>query len=105
MPSTLPSVQQAAQDPGSFDTALVFPTKYASPSLRRYLVVHPNSALGREFTEHHDLSPQQVAAMLGGRVEKVFERNGEWAAVLRFDRSYEASLKQLPRRNMASAMP
>jgi hypothetical protein len=31
--------------------------------------------------------------MLGGHVEKIFERNGEWTAVLRFDRSYEARLR------------
>jgi len=87
------SVRQAAQDPGSYDTALVFPTKYASPALQRYLLTHPNSARGRDFAENHDLSPQEVAVVLGGHVEKVFERNGEWAAVLRFDRSYEADLR------------
>jgi len=90
----LPSVQQAGQDPGNYDTALVFPTKYASPSLHQYLLAHPNSARGRDFAEQHDLSPREVAVVLGGRVEKVFTRNGEWAAVLRFDRSYEAQVRQ-----------
>jgi len=89
----LTSVQQAAQDPGNYDTALVFPTKYASPALQRYLLAHPDSTLGRDFAEYHDLSPREVTAMLGGHVEKVFTRNGEWTAVLRFDRSYEARLR------------
>lgn len=88
----LSSVQHAAQDPGSYDTALVFPTKYASPALRRYYLDHPNSTRARDFAQQRDLSPREVAIVLGGRVEKVFERNGEWAAVLRFDRSYEARL-------------
>jgi 4-amino-4-deoxy-L-arabinose transferase-like glycosyltransferase len=87
------SVQQAAQDPGSYDTALVFPTKYASPALRRYFLEHPNSNRTRDFAQQRDLSPREVAIILGGHVEKVFERNGEWAAVLRFDRSYEAHLR------------
>jgi 4-amino-4-deoxy-L-arabinose transferase-like glycosyltransferase len=100
----LTSVQQAAQDPGQYDTALIFPTKYASPALRAYLLAHPNSARGRDFAENHDLSPREAAVVLGGRVEKVFERNGEWAAVLRFDRSYDAQM-QLPRRGAASAVP
>jgi len=89
----LTSVQQAAQDPGEFDTALVFPTKYDSPALRRYLLSHPSSTGARNFAEHHDLTPREAAAVLGGRVEIVFQRNGEWAAVLRFDRSYEARLR------------
>jgi len=90
----LSSVQQAAQSPGEFDTALVFPTKYDSPALRSYLLSHPGSSVAHDLAEHHDLSPREVAAILGGHVEKVFQRNGEWAAVLRFDRSYEARLRQ-----------
>jgi hypothetical protein len=92
----LASVQQAGQDPGAYDTALIFPTKYASPALRNYLLEHPNSARGRDFAENHDLSPREAAAVLGGRVEKVFTQNGEWAAVLRFDRSYDAKLIPIP---------
>ena len=72
----------------------VFPTKYASPALRDYLA-HPDSQRGHDFAESHDLSPREVAAVLGGRVEKVFERNGEWAAVLHFDRSCDARLNPL----------
>lgn len=92
----LTSVQSAAQSPGDYDTALVFPTKYASPTLRRYYLDHPNSSRARDYIEHHDLSPREAAIVLGGRVEKVFERDGEWAAVLRFDRSYEAKLNPIP---------
>jgi len=90
------SLQQAAQDPGQYDTALIFPTKYASPALRAYLLAHPNSARGHDFAENHDLSPREVAAMLGGRVVFEAQSNGEWAAVLRFDRSYDAHLSPIP---------
>jgi len=91
----LASVQQAGQDPGAYDTALVFPTKYASPALRQYLLAHPNTTRGRDFAENHDLSPREVAVVLGGHVEKVFEQNGEWAAVLHFNRSYDARLNPI----------
>jgi len=93
----LPAVQKASQDPGSYDAALIFPTKYASPSLRAYLLSHPDSARGRDFAANHDVSPYEAAAILGGHVEKVFQQNGEWAAVLHFDRSYEASLNPMER--------
>jgi 4-amino-4-deoxy-L-arabinose transferase-like glycosyltransferase len=87
------TVQQAAQNPGDYDTALIFPTKYVSPALEHYLLGHPDSARGRDFAKEHDLSPREAALILGGRVEKVFQHNGEWAAVLRFDRNYETRLE------------
>jgi 4-amino-4-deoxy-L-arabinose transferase-like glycosyltransferase len=89
---SLASMLKAAQDPGSFDTAIVFTLHYAPPSLVRYWATHPNSRRGREFADSSDLSPQQVAALLGGQIVWQANRNGEWAAVLRFPRSYEANL-------------
>ncbi len=104
---TLPSVRKAAEDtrpspdaPGGtapYDTAIVFTTHFLEPGFRRYLEAHPESFRGREFAATRDLSPQEIATLLGGHVIVTFDRHGEWAAVLRFDRSYEARLTP-PRR-------
>jgi hypothetical protein len=86
-------ILKAGQDPESFDTAIVFTTHYMSPALARYLAKHPNSARGKEFATGRDLDPQEVATMLHGRVVWQENHNGEWAAVLRFDRQYEAVIR------------
>jgi 4-amino-4-deoxy-L-arabinose transferase-like glycosyltransferase len=93
---TLPSIRKAAQEPGRYDTAIVFTTHFVAPSLRRYLLTHPDSYRARQFAANRDLSPQEIAAILGGRVVWQNSINGEWAAVLRFNRSYEARLMQRP---------
>ena len=89
---TRPQIQKAAQEPGRYDTAIVFTTHFTAPAFRRWLLDHPESARGREFAATRDLTPAEIAALLGGRVVWKKEQNGEWAAVLRFDRSYEARL-------------
>jgi len=90
---TLPQIQKAAAEPGHYDTAIVFTTHFVAPSFRRYLLAHPNSAQGREFAVTRDLTPQEIAALLGGHIVWQDDRNGEWAAVLRFDRAYDARLE------------
>jgi 4-amino-4-deoxy-L-arabinose transferase-like glycosyltransferase len=89
---TLPEVQKAAQRPGDFDTAIVFSTHYIAPSLRHYLLSHPDSRRWTDLAAHTDLAPRQIALMLHGHIVWQDSRDGEWAAVLRFDRSYEARL-------------
>jgi 4-amino-4-deoxy-L-arabinose transferase-like glycosyltransferase len=89
---TLPEIQKAAGEPGHYDTAIVFTTHFLAPSFRRYLLNHPNSRRGREYAATRDLSPVEIAALLGGRIVWQNDIHGEWAAVLRFDRSYDAAL-------------
>ena len=91
---TLPQIRKAAQEPGRYDTAIVFTTHFVTPSFRSYLMSHPNTRRGREFAATRDLSPTEIAAMLGGQIVWQDDRNGEWAAVLRFARSYDARLLQ-----------
>jgi len=88
---TRPNILKAAAEPGNYDTAIVFTTHFTAPAFRRYLLQHPNSRQGREFAADRDLTPAEIAALLGGHIVWMNERNGEWAAVLRFDRSYEAN--------------
>jgi 4-amino-4-deoxy-L-arabinose transferase-like glycosyltransferase len=91
---TLPNVRKAAEQPGRYDTAIVFTTHFLAPAFRHYLLTHPNSARGREFTATRDLSPAVIAAILGGHIVFQTDHNGEWAAVLRFNRSYDARMRQ-----------
>jgi len=91
-------IQKAMQTPDNYDTALVFTTHYTSPELARYLFKHPDSRRGREFAEDRDLRPSEIAAILHGTLIVTYERDGEWAAVIRFSRSYEAELNRQERR-------
>jgi 4-amino-4-deoxy-L-arabinose transferase-like glycosyltransferase len=86
-------IQKAAQHPEDFDTAIVFTTHYVAPSLQRYLLSHPDSRIGRVVTANPDLSPARIALLLHGQVVwRSPNLDGEWAVVLRFNRSYEARL-------------
>jgi 4-amino-4-deoxy-L-arabinose transferase-like glycosyltransferase len=86
---TRPNIRQAAEHPGRYDTAIVFTTHFLAPAFRNYLLTHPNTYRGREFAATRDLTPAEIAAILGGRIVFQADHNGEWAAVLRFDRSYD----------------
>jgi 4-amino-4-deoxy-L-arabinose transferase-like glycosyltransferase len=94
---TLPEIQKAALGPERYDTAIVFTTHFIAPEFRRYLAHHPNSTQGRDFAAHRDLTPAEIAGILGGQIVWQDTRGGEWAAVLRFDRAYDARLLPLLR--------
>ena len=89
---TLPQIRKAAKEPDSYDTAIVFTTHFVTPSFRAYLMAHPNSRRGQEFATTRDLTPTEIAAILGGRIVWQDDIHGEWAAVLRFNRSYDGRL-------------
>lgn len=89
---TLPQIHKAAQEPGRYDTAIVFTSHFVTPSFRTYLMDHPNTRRGKEFAATRDLTPGEIAALLGGEIVWQDDRDGEWAAVLRFHRSYDALL-------------
>ena len=85
-------ILKAAQDPGSYDTAVIFTTHYISPTLAHYLESHPDSARGREFNHDRNLTAEEIARLLHGTIVWSEEIHGERAAVLRFPRAYEALL-------------
>jgi hypothetical protein len=82
-------IARAAASPGSYSTALVFSTKIDPPAL---ITFGPLSHQLDEqyFGLHHDLSPEAIASKLGGTLIWQREDEGQWAAVLRFNRQFEA---------------
>ncbi len=90
---TRPQIERAAEEPWKFTTALVFSTKY-DPA-------HPLLSLGRKsealdeqyFGLHHDLSPDQIAKMLGGQLVWQKEDQGQWIGLIRFERVLHAQLE------------
>lgn len=85
-------MSQAAQDPGSYDTVLIFSTKWEPPPGRINLGKANRSLDTKYFDFHHDLSPSEAAALLHGDIVWQARRKGEWAAVLHFPRAVNASL-------------
>ena len=81
-----PQIDRAVEEPAKYSAALVFSTKYDPP--------HPLLMLGAKSAEldekffglHHDLAPEAIAKQLGG--ELVWEKTdqGQWVALIRFER-------------------
>jgi 4-amino-4-deoxy-L-arabinose transferase-like glycosyltransferase len=92
----LDQLRKAAQSPGDFDVALLFSTKYEPPAGRTNLSQHMQNSDARYFDFHRDLMPAEAATLLHGQIIWQREHHGEWAAVLRFPRSYEANLLWVP---------
>lgn len=91
---SMEEIQKAAADPGSYDVALIFSTKWAPPANQINLGHQNESADTKYFDFHRDLSPSEVALLLHGEVVWQAHRKGEWAAVLHFPRIVEAALVQ-----------
>jgi 4-amino-4-deoxy-L-arabinose transferase-like glycosyltransferase len=85
-------IQKAAADPGSYDVALIFSTKWEPPANRINLGRQNESADTKYFDFHRDLSPAEVATLLHGDIVWQAHRKGEWAAVIHFPRIVEATL-------------
>ena len=47
----------------------------------------------RYFGLHHDLPPEVIAARLGGALVWQREDHGQWIALIRFNRQFEAALR------------
>ena len=86
-------IAKAAADPGSYDVALLFSTKWEPAAGTLDMARGHEQADARYFDFHHDLSPEEAAAVLHGDVIWEQRRKGEWAAVLHFPRVVNARLK------------
>lgn len=75
-----------------YSVALVFSTKYDPPHLWLSLGRSNEALDARYFDFHRDLPPESIARLLGGKIMWREERQGQWVAVLHFDRAEEARL-------------
>ncbi len=78
-------IEKALGMRGSYTGALIFSTKYDPPRLWLSLGRHNEQLDTRYFDFHRDLPPGVIARVLGGHVVWGAEREGQWAAVLRFE--------------------
>jgi hypothetical protein len=89
---SLDEIQKAAASPQDFSVGFAFSTKYDPPRLMLDLGARNEALDTRFFDFHRDLAPGAIAHLLGGRIVWRDERQGEWAAVLHFNRPQVASL-------------
>ena len=91
---SLEEIQKAAAEPGTYDTALIFSTKW-QPADNRLNLARGNEPTDTKYFDFHcDLSPAEVATLLHGDLVWQAQRKGEWAAVIHFPRIVEARLLQ-----------
>jgi 4-amino-4-deoxy-L-arabinose transferase-like glycosyltransferase len=93
-------IARAAQEPEKYSAALVFSTKYDPPSrhlsLGRWSFWPPSSGPWDEavderyFGLHHDLPPEEIALELHGDLVWKQQDHGQWIALIRFNRQFEA---------------
>ena len=88
-------IARAASEPEKYSTALVFSTKYDPPLPLLSLGPRSEAFDKRFFGMHHDLPPEAIAAQLGGALVWKKEDQGQWVALIRFNRQFEARLKVL----------
>lgn len=93
---SLGQMERAAADPGAYDTAFIFSTKWEPPAGTVNLGKQNESEDTKFFDFHHDLHPAAAAALLHGEVVWQAHRKGEWAAVLRFPRIVNAAITPPP---------
>ena len=90
---SLSEIQKAAQSPEPYTVAFPFSTKYDPPNLPFSLGPKSEELDARFFGFHHDLAPEKIAHLLNGQLIWEGDRNGQWAAVLHFDRPQLAGLQ------------
>jgi hypothetical protein len=90
---SMEQVEKAATDPGSYDTALIFSTKWAPPAGSVDLGRRNQATDTRYFDFHEDVRPREAAAILHGDLVWQDHIRGEWVAILRFPRVVDAGLR------------
>jgi 4-amino-4-deoxy-L-arabinose transferase-like glycosyltransferase len=90
---TAGQIDRAAQEPGKYSAALVFSTKYDPPVLGLSLGPKSEAVDERFFGLHHDMAPEAIARQLGGTMVWKSEDQGQWIALIRFNRQFEAAVR------------
>ena len=89
---TAAQIARAAHEPEKYSVALVFSTKYDPPRLPLSLGPWGEKLDERFFGLYHDLPPQEIAQELHGDLVWQEEDHGQWIALIRFHRQYDARL-------------
>jgi 4-amino-4-deoxy-L-arabinose transferase-like glycosyltransferase len=89
---TAQQIARAAEEPEKYSVALVFSTKYDPPSLPLSLGPRSDAVAEEYFGLHHDLQPEVIALQLHGSMVWKQEDHGQWIAIIRFNRQFEAQL-------------
>jgi 4-amino-4-deoxy-L-arabinose transferase-like glycosyltransferase len=87
---TAQQIARAAQEPEQYSAALVFSTKYETSSPLFTLGPASKAMDERYFGLHHDLAPEEIARQLGGTLVWKQQEQGQWIALIRFNRQYDA---------------
>jgi len=91
-----PQIARAAEEPEKFSTALVFSTK-ADPASPIFTLGPESRDLDeRYFGLHHDLQPEEIARQLDGTLVWKQQDQGQWIALIRFNRQFDARLVLRP---------
>jgi hypothetical protein len=97
---TAGEIARAASEPEKYSAALVFSTKYDPPPLLASFGLGSEAMEERFFGLHHDLPPEAIARELGGDLVWKKEDQGQWIALIRFNRQFESRLA-IPHRTLA----
>jgi 4-amino-4-deoxy-L-arabinose transferase-like glycosyltransferase len=89
---TAAQIDRAAAEPERYSTALVFSTKYEATSPLFTLGAKSQALDERYFGLHHDLPPEAIALQLHGTLVWKKEDQGQWVALIRFNRQFETRL-------------
>jgi len=89
---TSAQIDRAAAEPEKYSAALVFSTKYDPQSPLFTLGAKSQALDERYFGLHHDLPPEAIAIQLHGALVWKKEDQGQWIALIRFNRQFEARL-------------
>jgi 4-amino-4-deoxy-L-arabinose transferase-like glycosyltransferase len=88
-----PQIARAAEEPQKYSVALVFSTK-ADPASPLFTLGEASKAMDeRYFGLHHDLKPEEIALELGGTIVWKQQDHGQWIALIRFNRQFDARLE------------
>jgi 4-amino-4-deoxy-L-arabinose transferase-like glycosyltransferase len=90
---TAAEIARAANEPEKYSAALVFSTKIDPLWPRLNLGAKSEAMDERYFGQHQDLAPEAIARELGGSLIWKQEDHGQWVALIRFNRQFEARVE------------
>jgi hypothetical protein len=90
-----PQVARAAEEPEKYSVALVFSTKADSVSPIFTMGQASRDLDERYFGLHHDLQPEVIAHQLGGTLVWQQQDHGQWIALIRFNRQFDAKTRRV----------